>query len=201
MKKSVKFFLLSLLIVLAGCAVKLPQMCIYLLTSSKAPFPARIKYQSTHDTLLVTPMAANPGYDKKKMVYMTDPAHLNYYTRHEWVAPPAKMLTPLIIDRIQDMGYFRAVVTPPYMGKTDYRLETRLIVLQQEFLGSASQVRCMVQANLINVKTKMIVSSQRFQAVVPAAGRDPQSGVVAANVAANRIAAEIAHFTVEAINK
>lgn len=196
-KKLIGFLLACVVLILTGCAVKLPAVSTYLITSSHTHVIPKSS-QSAY-TLLISPMIANPGYDKKKMIYVTDPAHLNFYTRHEWVAPPARMLTPLIAERIQDTGYFRAVVISPYMGKTNYRLDTRLVVLQQEFLSSTSQVRCIIQATLMNVRTKTIVASQRFQVVVPAGGQNPQSGVTAANYAVNQITAQIAQFTVGAI--
>ena len=198
MKKVIYLLIIVLMgFFLTGCAVKLPAMETYVITAiSSAPLP---KHRQTHLNLLVTSMIANPGYEKKRMIYMTSPDHLNDYSVHEWAAPPAQMLTSLIAERLQDTGYFHAVVIAPSVGKMDYRLDTRLIVLHQEILPLEQRVRCIIQATLINVKTQQIVASRRFQALVPVPGGTPASGAVAANQAATQIANQLSRFVIASV--
>ncbi len=192
------FLYCCIVFLIVGCAVKMPQISTYLITSP----PARAALSNSHRTpltLLISPIIANAGYNKKQMMYLTHRNHLSHFAYHEWVAPPAEMLTPLIAERIQDTGYFRAVLISPFIGKTDYRLDVRLVVLQQEFLLSTSQERCVIQATLVNVKTKNVVASHRFQAIVPAPGKNPESGVSAANQAVNQITQQLAQFVVSSL--
>ena len=179
---------------LTGCAVKVPTVSTYVLTvpntavSVQAPRTARV--------LLVSTMVADPGYRTSRMLYVTEAAHLRGYTRNAWVAPPAQMLMPLLVERIESKKYFRAVVSPPFAGNSDYRLDTRLIILQQEFMQPVSQVRCVVRAVLSNEKTGRVIADQRFQAIAPAPGNNPASGAAAANQAAQQVSEQIALFTV-----
>jgi len=186
------FFLLFLSIsLITGCGVKTPENT-YVLTS-----PAGVKNFSppkTHWVLYVNTLTAEAGYKTRNMLYVKSPSSLRDFATHVWVAPPAQMLMPLIIERISSKNFFKAVVAPPFAGASDFRLETRLIVFQQEFLNPVSQVRCIVQAVLINNKTGQVVASRRFQAIVSAPGNNPESGVEAANLAALQISEQIAQL-------
>ncbi len=185
-----------LTILLCACAVKLPSVATYVLTVPVLPIHPGIP--KTHKVLLVSNMVANPGYKTEKMIYVTSPGHLGEFTRHKWVAPPAQMLTPLIVQRIEAKNYFHAVIMPPFEGNSDFRLETRLLVFQQEFIQSTSQVRCVIQAVLINSKTNKVLRSGQFQTVVASSANNPQGGVLAANQAAEQISEQIAQFVVTA---
>lgn len=187
--------LAALMLTISGCAVKVPTISTYVLTVPTAASSAGVP--QTHAVLLVSSMIAGPGYKTSRMIYVTAPGYLREFSRHAWVAPPAQMLVPLIIERIESKQYFKAVVTPPFAGKSDYRLDTRLVIFQQEFIQPVSQVRCVVQALLINNNTGKVIGSRRFQVIVPAAGNNPQSGVAAANQAAAQISEQIAQFVRE----
>jgi cholesterol transport system auxiliary component len=189
-----KILLSLLLLLLAGCAVKSPPVSTYVLTIPPAVFA--FQPSQTNAVLLISAMTADPGYKTSQMIYLKEPAHLREYSRNAWVAPPAQMFMPLLIESIESKNYFRAVTAPPFAGHSDYRLDTRLILLQQEFLQPQSQVRCIVEALLTNNYTGRVIVSHRFQAVVPALGNNPASGAAAANQAAHLLSEEIAQFTV-----
>jgi cholesterol transport system auxiliary component len=182
------------MVLTAGCAVKVPPVSTYVLTVPVAA--TATVHPRTQQVLLVNTMTADPGYKSDRMIYVTAPAYLRSYASHAWVAPPAQMFMPLLVERIESKQYFRAVVTPPFINATDYRLDTRLVLLQQEFMQPVSQVRCVVQALLTNSRTGHVIASRRFQAVAPAPGNNPASGVAAANQAADQISEQIAQFVV-----
>lgn len=185
---------MALMLLVTGCAVKVQPMSTYVLNVPTTA--ATLTTPQTRYVLLVSNMVANPGYKTSRMIYVTAPGYLREYARNSWVAPPAQMLMPLIAERIESKHYFKAVVTPPFVGRSDYRLDTRLIVFQQEFIQPVSQVRCVVQALLINNNTSKVMASQQFQAIVPAPGNNPQSGVSAANQAASQLSEQIAQFVI-----
>ncbi len=200
MKNCYKFMAVAIMLSLslAGCAVKMPPESTYVLT---VPTTAVLQSPQTRYVLLVSATTADPGYNTKRIIYVTAPAHLREFSRNVWVAPPAQMLTPLLVASIESKQYFRAVAMPPFAGSSDYRLDTRLVVLQQEFMQPVSQVRCIVQVLLTNNKTGKVIAARRFQAVVPAPGNNPQSGVAAANQAASQISEQVAQFVIANIQK
>jgi cholesterol transport system auxiliary component len=195
-----KIRMLCLMAVLftAACAVKMPQITTYSFVVPTPPVNTALP--QTHAVLLVSLMTADPAYKTANMIYVKNPGDLQYYSVNAWVAPPAQMLTPLIEQKLEAKRYFRAIVTPPFVGLSNYRLDTRLVMLQQEFYGPESQVRCVVEALLTRGEEGKVVASRRFQAVIAAPGNNPQSGAAAANRAALQISDEIADFVIEHVS-
>lgn len=190
-----KIFLLSLFIILlAACGpIVISPISYYQiedLHSIQVP-PAK-----THLTILVSTPIANPGYQTSSMLYMLTPYKLSSYVNSQWVAPPSQMLLPLFVRAIRQTGHFFSVVSPPFLGITHYRLETRLLKLQQEFFSPISQVRLSIQASLIKSQENRVIATKIFEVLIPAPNNNPYSGVLAANRAAGIIMHRIALFCV-----
>lgn len=199
-----KVFILSMLaMLLTSCGlttpVKLAEVSTYTITSlDTVAIPSKV---ATRSTLLVTSPIADPGYETNAMVYVDVPFKLKHFANNSWISPPADMLLPLLAQQIRRHGYFAAVVTTPFSGSTDYRLDTRLLVLQQEFLKPTSQVRLVIQASILNNLTNHVVASKRFSVTVIAAGNNPYSGVLATNQAAKTVTSKIATFVMDAVKR
>jgi len=56
-----------------------------------------------------------------------------YFTRSQWVAPPAEMLGPLIVDSLEATGRFNTVVQPGTPVAAELRLDLELAELYQDF--------------------------------------------------------------------
>ena len=87
-------------------------------------------------------------------------------------------------------------MTSPFVGVTDYRLNVRLIALQQEFFNPISDIHLVLQATLIDNNTNRALATRRFQTLIQAPGNNPYSGVKATNTAAEILSEEIAKFVV-----
>jgi cholesterol transport system auxiliary component len=187
---SVALMVLSLV---AGCGpVAMPAVSMYMITNPK---PVSLSNNTkTAKTLLVSNIVAEPGYQSAAMIYSQTPYKLQSFSRNKWGAPPAQMILPLLVNTMRGANYFKAVVSPPFAGSTTYRLDVRLLKLQQEFSLSQSAVRLEVQATLMSNISGRLVASRQFRVVVPAFGRDPYSGVVAANKAVALIDKEVKDF-------
>lgn len=199
MQKVVKIILiLCLAMTLNACApIRVKPTVTYSIMNLKATrSPIRAK---TRKTILVSLPVASPGYQSNKMIYENIPYRLLSYVNNEWVAPPANMLLPLIAQSLRNKGYFKAVVTSPFSGVTTYRLDTQLLMLQQEFLQPVSQVRLMMQVTLINNSTDQVIASKRFQIKMKAPENNPYSGVLATNKAASQVTQQISNFVINAV--
>lgn len=185
---------LSAVIMVACGPIATKPVHTYALTQlKKSPQPQKTKSRLT--LLLSNPIAA-PGYQTSAMVYTMTPYELKSYVDNRWVSPPAQMLLPLLLSALRSQGYFYAVVSPPFSGVTNFRLETQVVKLQQEFLLPISRVRLVIQAQLINNTTNRIVATRRFETVISAAENNPYGGVRAANTAAATLSRQIARFCV-----
>ena len=176
---------------LTACSpVKLPPIAKYTITNYQHAV-TQPPTNSQRSLLITTPVAAS-GYQSDRMIYMQTPYRLQSYSRNKWVAPPAQMMLPILEQAVKNTRRFYAVVTPPFSGRTTYRLDTDILALQQEFIRPDSQVRLIVKAILVNNKTNKVVASQTYKILMPTSMKTPYGGVIATTQAANKVAQRIA---------
>lgn len=182
-------------LMLSGCfqPIRMPSVKTYTLQRSSQ---YRAPKRRASLTLLVSEPVASPGYETTKMIYVNRPYQLSRYTRNKWVASPAQMLLPLLVESLRNTRHYKAVVGAPFVGKTDLRLDTRIVVLEQEFVDAHhSRVRVVMKADLVNSRNRRLLASQYFARTV-SAPPNPYGGVVAANQAVQAILSRISRFTV-----
>ncbi len=147
--------------------------------------------------LVVALPRAAPGYDSRGMLYLRRPHELQAFAFHEWVAPPAQMLAPLLVRALQDSGRFRAVLLAPTAAVADWQLETQILRLHQDFTQQPSQVRLTLRAVLVDSASRQTLAWREFDVAVAATGDDPVSGAQAAQRATHSVMAELAAFCAE----
>ncbi len=147
-------------------------------------------------TIEVAPPGARPGFDGPRMAYVTRPHELQFFARHQWVDAPARMLAPLLADALERGGRFDAVQSGERVA-APLRLETEVVVLQQEFSAHPSQLRFTLRARLLDPGARRVLADSTFEAVEAAASDDPYGGVVAANRAVTRVLDEVAKWCAE----
>lgn len=199
-------WLAAVLPLLAACAgTLLPKPASlparYTLDAGTVSPPAAPARSASADapTLMVDLPRAAPGYDSRRMVYQRQPQQLEAFAFHEWVEPPAQMLTPLLVRALQESGSFRAVLRAPSAATGGWRLETELLRLHQDFSQRPSQLRLSVRAVLLNSATRQAVALREFDVSVAATGDDPVAGAAAAQAAARQLASEVAVFCAERV--
>jgi len=189
-------FIAAIALLLSACnplsPVKLKPVSEYTITNTQSVLIP--KHSKTRLTLLISQMVASSGYQSPGMVYVEVPYKLKMYANHRWVAPPAEMLMVLLAQQLRATGYFHAVVTPPFSGVANYRLDTQLLALQQEFLQPVSSIRLVMRVSLVSSSSNRVVASRRFQVRVSAPKNNPYDGVLATNKAARILCQRIAKF-------
>ena len=165
--------------------------------AAAAPAPAP-QAAASAPVLIVNPPHAAAGFDSQRIIYLREPHKLEYFAHSEWVDPPARMLTPMLVSSMQSTGAFRAVVLTPSAAAGDLRLDTELIRLQQEFGAGASAARFTLRATLVDDKTRRVLAWREFERTMPAPSADPYGGVLAANRAVQAVLDELAAFCAQA---
>ena len=192
--KMIKFIsILSFAIGLVGCdPVVVSPMYYYQLDDLK---PVKLlKRSKAHVSISVVMSIPNPGYETTAMIYTLTPYELSCYANSRWVAPPSDMLMSLLIQALRQTGHFYAVVSPPFVWMTSYRLNTRLLKLQQEFFFPVSHIRLAMEASLIKSGTDHVVADSLFEVLIPTPTNNPYGCVLAANKAVAIISHRIAQF-------
>ena len=148
-------------------------------------------------TLIVSPPHAAAGFDSQRMIYLREPYKLEHFAQSEWIEPPARLLAPLIVDAIVRSGAFRAVVLTPSTAAGDFRLDSEIIRLQQDFRSRPGSVRLTLRATLIDENTRRVVAWREFDQSVATKSEDPYGGVIAANRALQDTLEKLADFAAE----
>lgn len=158
-------------------------------------------YKATHksaDTLLVASVQVPPELEEDGMLYVQEAHQIQYFTQNRWVAPPAKMLQPLIVRALEQTNYYQAVVAPPSIGIINYTLMVSLDKFQQVFANNTSVMDISMSVTVINNQSRKIVAHRVFAARAPTQGGTPYAGVLTANAIFSRLLNQIAEFTVSA---
>ena len=187
------------LVLACGCEALKPAVTphpkTYSLADARSAAP--VVQRAATKTLIVNPPHAAAGFDSEHIVYVRQASQLEYFAHNEWVDTPARMLAPLIVAAIEQSGAFRAVVQMPSAAAGDMRLDTEILRLQHEFLGTPSRARFTLRAYLVDIATRRVLASREFEALATAPGEDPYGGVVAATQAVRKVLEELAAFCAE----
>ena len=161
------------------------------------------KITATHTSLsiLVSQPDAIPGYQTEQMLYIDKPFELSNFAHSAWISSPANMLYPLITQSLEHSHYFYAVASGPDADKTDYRLDTQIIELQQNFLTKPSVVELVANVVLTHIADNRIVSSRIISERVPCPADTPYGGVIAANKAALAFTAKLSGFVITRVKQ
>jgi cholesterol transport system auxiliary component len=154
---------------------------------------------ATRQTILITQPDAVAGYQTDQMMYVKKRFAISSFAHSAWTGPPADMLLPLMLQSIQDLGYFYAVSSSLSSEQTDYRLDTQLISLQQNFLTSPSNIDFIAKITLMDVANNKVMASKIISLHIPCPQESPYGGVIAANNATKEFTAQLSIFILEHI--
>ncbi len=187
---------ISLLCLVACSPVKIPVTNQYQLTAYSA------KQTTSHArniSIWVTPPEAAAGYQTEQMVYVKKPYELEAFVKNSWTNTPGEMLYPLMIQSLQRTGFFHAVISSTYSLGSDYRLDTQVLSLQQNFLRKPSFLEFSAKVVLTRVKDNKVLASRIIAQQIPCSMDTPYGGVIAANIATRQFTAILSDFVISHI--
>ena len=134
-------------------------------------------------TLLIGVPQPAPGFESSRMAYVQVPHELNYFATSQWVESPARMLVPLLVQRLEHRRMWSSVIPMPTSIRGDYRLNLSNVVLVQEFLQRPSRIRVAWRGQLVNIKDRQVIGTRMFEREEEAVSEDAYGGVLAAQQA------------------
>jgi cholesterol transport system auxiliary component len=160
------FLCLMGIIFLSGCSIlsSKPYPVYYELNPK---ISSEIRFNIDGKSLFVAKPKAALGFDSANQMYMREIYQLEHYRNSQWIAPPAELLLPLLVRYLEGTGAFNAVLAEgnsPVMG--EWRLDTELLRLQQEFFTVPSQVRLQMRWQLLDLRKQKIVDIQYVDVVI-----------------------------------
>ena len=187
MKMKIKLIIAVIIfLTLSGCSpVTVTQSNTFILKASSYNSPASRTASSIN--LLVSEPTAPEWLNTTNMVYQKYPSQLNYFSKNEWADTPAHLLQNSIVQGLQQSGQFHVVMSAPFVGNYDRRLDMRIFDFSQDFTQQPSQFHVKVLAIVVNGRTQQVVASKLISVDVPASMNSPAGGVQAANKAASQL--------------
>jgi cholesterol transport system auxiliary component len=187
-----------LVLTLEGCTLLAPPGAappsLFTLAPGRENVPTRGLLAA--QTVEIAPPSARPGFEGPRMAYVTRPHEIQFFARHQWVEPPARMIAPLLVEALERDGSFQATQSGGSVAPA-LRLETEIVALQQEFTTRPSQLRFTLRARLLDGPESRVLATAGFEALEPSPSEDPYGGVIAANRAVARVVDEVAKWCAE----
>ena len=138
-------------------------------------------------SLLIGVPQPAPGFESSQMAYVQVKHELNYFATSQWAESPARMLVPLLVQRLEDSGMWSSVIPMPTSIRGDHRLELTNVTLVQEFLQDPSRIRLAWRGQLVNIKDRKVVGTRNFEKEAEAFSKDAYGGVLAAQQAVSSL--------------
>ncbi len=142
-------------------------------------------------SLLIGVPESAPGFESSRMAYMRVPHELNFFATSQWAESPARMLTPLLVQRLERSRMWSSVIPMPTSIRGDYRLDLTNVVFVHEFLQQPSRMRLAWRAQLMNLKDRQVIGTRNFVRDKEALTDDAYGGVLAAHEAVSRLLADL----------
>ena len=200
MVKSITLLIASVVFMqLSACTpIKLPVVNQYRLEAFNAQ---RLAPPPGARTLLISQPDATDGYQTEQMLYIKTPYQLAAFSENAWVTSPANMLFPLIIQTFESSHAFSAITSSPYANHVDYRLDSQIIAMQQNFLTKPSQFELTLKIVLTQVKNNEVMLSKILTERIKCPMESPYGGVVAGNHATTALTGKIKQLIINAIKQ
>lgn len=133
---------------------------------------------------------ALPGYRDAAFAYRYDPYELRYYATSRWLAEPAEMVHAALLATLEAAGPFARVLPVSGGGRPDYRLDSELVYLVQDFSSTPSRSRLGLRLWLIETGSGAVLGSRLIEAEAPAPADDARGGAEAASDALAQLLGE-----------
>lgn len=199
MKKALFCLTLATSSLLTGCIGPVLVSPVQTYTITYVGNPSMVRQAPVDKSLTVLPIKASRGFDSTAMIYQTKPYLLTSFGLNAWVAPPASLMSPLLLKALQNSGNFKNVVNGPAISNTDYTINTMLLELYQDFTVHPSEIVLSLDVDIVNNANSQVVADKVFTTRVKTSEENPYSGVVATNQAFNQLLNQITQFLTQQI--
>lgn len=198
--KIIQFFAMAgALVILASCASLLPvpppKTTFYALDNIHSKLQAtQPTTTSVKPTILINTPRASAGFNSQHMMYVREAPKLEYFAQNEWIDTPARMLAPLLVSTVQNSQVFHAVVQSPSNVVADFRLDTEIVSLQQNFQTKPSTVQFKLRVYMVDNVTRKVIAWHEFEDTVISKSENAAGGAQAANLAVQSVLNKVAAF-------
>ena len=187
---------------LAGCSV-LPKSApveLYQLPSA-LPQPAVGTGGSAQrpESLRVTRPAAGTLLAGQRIIVLPAGDQVSHYKGAQWSEPAPLLLRNRLLDALRSDGRIAQLSSDDRMLQADFELDGELRAFQSIYQDGLPQVLPRLELRLVRTATQRVVASHRFEQRQPATGSALPAVVSAFGQASDRLALQVADWSVEQI--
>lgn len=190
--------LAALLTILAGCTVLEPKPAprLYVLTP-KSTYDENLP--TVDWQLSVDAPIAESGLNTVRIAVMRKPLTLEYFERANWVDTAPRMVHRLLVESFENSGSIVGVGRQSATLRADYNLITELREFQAETYEGQPSVRVRINAKLVQLPARVIVSTTSAENRVPYAGNSMEAIVRGFDAALGKSLKDIVDWTLRAV--
>lgn len=138
-------------------------------------------------TLLVLDTTTAGYYDNENLVYSGAPGTRAQYQYARWTERPGKRFSDLLRTRLAAQSGFASVMSAGGQVRGDLLLDTELTEFYHEAETSPGSVRVLLRAELIDLKTRKLLSRKTFERRMPVSSYDAAGAAEGFNRASSGI--------------
>jgi cholesterol transport system auxiliary component len=141
--------------------------------------------------LLVREMTGSGYAESHRIVFSRKPNERGSYQFAFWTETPSKQLTDLLIRKLQECEVFAVVARAGSGAVGDMQLNSELVDFYHDLSQGKGVVKVMVRAELIELKTRRVISGTQFTRTEPVLTENVEGAVTAFNRAASQVRGEL----------
>jgi cholesterol transport system auxiliary component len=142
-------------------------------------------------SLLVREATSNAFIESYRIIFGQDASSRGFYQFAQWVEPPPKRVTFLLIERLEREGLFESVSR---MGKTvlgDLQLNLEVLEFYHDISSTPGQVKVRFKVELIDANNRSLIAKGDFKTSVDVQEFSARGAVSAFSKAVNPLLGEI----------
>ncbi len=187
-----------LLALVVGCAVlpTKPAPRLYLLTpkSTYEEDLPKVDWQLSIDAPI-----AESGLNTSRVAIMRRPLTMEYFARANWVDTAPRMVHRLLVESFENSQRIVGVGRQSAMLRANYILITELREFQAETYGGKQVVRVRINAKLVKLPQRIIISTTSAEHRVPYEGTSMENVLRAFDYALGKSLKDVVNWTLRSV--
>lgn len=153
--------------------------------------------KSCSKSIVVKDVRSSKFLSTESIRFRRSPSTRGTYQLAKWTEPPPKRLTSLIASQLRSSGLFRSVSEISNGVRGEILLDLELLEFVHSIDDSSSSVEVKLQAQLIDLTSRKIVSYKIFGLDQPVEIEDAHGAVAAFDVAVSEILKQLQNWVLE----
>jgi cholesterol transport system auxiliary component len=191
----------ALSVVLSACGgslleTDLPPNVLYVIEPAPAPTP---QTEGLPVDLSIGRPDVSPGLDTNRIAVLKG-RQLDFYRAARWGGSTTEVVQTFLVDSLEDQRLFRSVTAEQARVAGDYVLDIEVRDFQAEYAGDGPPaVRVKMLGRLIRVSDRELAATVAAEATAPAADNRMHAVAAAFEIAAHKVALDLARQTASAV--